>query len=303
MRHGLPWYKREPRPFIDGCRAAKLTDREWAVYSLIIDLIYEGDGETPNDPGYISGHFQNVGKAACRRTIEALVEKGKLLIEGEMITQKKAKNDTKTRRKLSENRAKSGQIGGKKSAEIRSRNKENNDLGEASASTENKADKIREEKKGTNVPSSRPKPERFDEFWDAYPHRAGAKKGKADSVKKYAAAVKAGVSEQILISAARAYGNDAQVLRGFAQNPTTWLNQKGWENDIEIDRTPPRDHRGGSPHDAFLEGFSRAANRDEGGGQPDRGDDSDYIQASYEEVDRWPGDDDAPSLFRRIGSS
>lgn len=301
MRQGLDWYKREPRAFLGGVQG--LTAKQIAVYSVVLDLIYEHGGSVNDDPRWFAGWISDMGSAAVRRAIDDLVGMGKLDRDDGQITQKRAKTEVKTKENQRETNRKSGSFGGRMSAEKRAANKENKDLGEASASNERGLDKIREEKKGTNVPSSRPTPERFDEFWVAYPHRGGAKKGKADSAKKYAAAVKAGVSEQILISAALAYRNDAQVLRGFAQNPTTWLNQKGWENDIEIDRTPPRDHRGSSPHDAFLEGFSRAANRDEGGGQPDRGDDSDYIQASYEEVDRWPGDDDAPSLFRRIGSS
>jgi len=145
MRHGLDWYKREPRSFIDGCRSSKLTAREWAVYSLVLDLCYEGGGETPNDPGYIAGHFSDIGSAAVRNAITELVAKGKVQIEGEMIVQKRAKNEAKTRQNLSKTRAESGRIGGVSSGKSRSGFNETKDLPEARASSKTQPEKIRED--------------------------------------------------------------------------------------------------------------------------------------------------------------
>lgn len=90
-------------------------------------------------------------------------------------------------------------------------------------------DKVREEGK----PSSLAHSDRFQEFWDAYPHRGGAKKGRAPAEKKYRAAIKAGVSEQAIIDGAARYRGDRGVCDGFAKDPATWLNQRGWEDEVE----------------------------------------------------------------------
>ena len=73
--------------------------------------------------------------------------------------------------------------------------------------------------------------DRFQEFWDAYPHRA--KRKRSDAEKRYARAVKAGVSEQTLIDAARRHHGDRSVIDGYARDAVTWLNQRGWEDEPE----------------------------------------------------------------------
>lgn len=72
---------------------------------------------------------------------------------------------------------------------------------------------------------------RFQDFWDAYPHRDGVKKNRKGAEGRYRVAVKAGVSEDDLVDAASRYRNDPQVARGYARDPTTWLNQRGWEDE------------------------------------------------------------------------
>lgn len=77
-----------------------------------------------------------------------------------------------------------------------------------------------------------PKAARFDEFWTAYPHRGGVKRGKKPAEAKYTAAVRAGVPEQSIIDGAHRARGDPNVQRGYARDPATWLNQAGWEDDI-----------------------------------------------------------------------
>ena len=75
---------------------------------------------------------------------------------------------------------------------------------------------------------------RFQEFWDRYPHRHGAKKGRKQSEQKYAAAIKNGATETEIIDAATRYANDRGVMDGYAKNPATWLHQHCWLDDIEL---------------------------------------------------------------------
>ena len=118
---------------------------------------------------------------------------------------------------------------------------------------------------------SRPKPQRFQEFWDQYPHRGGAKKGRGECEEKYARAVAAGVPEQILVSAAIRYRSDAQVLRGFGRTPVVWLNKKGWEDDIEPTgpNTPTRNSGPSTGHDSLMAGFAQSAHPEPGAGGSD----------------------------------
>jgi len=76
-------------------------------------------------------------------------------------------------------------------------------------------------------------PEGFDAFWQAYPHRGGAKKGRKIAVVRYAAAIKAGTPPAVILAGAERYRSDRQVLSGYAKDPTTWLNQKCWADDVE----------------------------------------------------------------------
>mgnify|MGYP006348372967 FL=1 len=76
-------------------------------------------------------------------------------------------------------------------------------------------------------------PERFEEFWAAYPHRGGVKRKRSDAEARYRRVVQSGTMEQDLIDAAMRHRSDRRVVDGFARDPTTWLNQRGWLDDIE----------------------------------------------------------------------
>jgi hypothetical protein len=90
-------------------------------------------------------------------------------------------------------------------------------------------------------------PDRFSEFWQQYPHRNGAKKGKAVAVKAWAKALRSGATADSIIAGAMRYATDKQVIEGYAKDPATWLNQQGWQDDIEQSSTSkPREGRSGN---------------------------------------------------------
>jgi hypothetical protein len=146
VRRGLTWYKREQRSMLDAILAAKMTDRQAAIYNIIVDLIYDGGGETPDDPRHVSSYLSNVGTAAARTTIQQLIDMGKLHRIDGMLHQKRAENEAKTRRNLSETRAESGRLGGVSSGVSRRELRKINDLVEAFASTKHQAEKSRVER-------------------------------------------------------------------------------------------------------------------------------------------------------------
>lgn len=141
MKSGADWYKREPVAYLGGVQG--LTAREHAVYSVVLDLIYLHGGSVNNDPGWIAGWISDMGAQAVRTAIASLVSRGKIQVDGDQLTQKRAKTQAKTRENLKETMRELGEKGGKKSAEIRRDDKENKELDEPCAST--REDKIRED--------------------------------------------------------------------------------------------------------------------------------------------------------------
>lgn len=101
-------------------------------------------------------------------------------------------------------------------------------------------------------------PDRFQDFWDQYPHRNGAKKGKEAARKRWQAAIKARASPDQIIAGAMRYASDRQVIQGYAKDPATWLNQKGWEDDVETDHNRNGSGRSGSGN-AMVDAFAAVA--------------------------------------------
>lgn len=168
MRRGLDWYKRDPIAFLGGIQG--LSAREIAVYTVVLELIYQHGGEIHDDPKWIAGWIADMGSAAVRKVVQQLVAKGKIKVtETGSLTNGRAQNEVKTAEKLRENREKTGKKGGICSGKSRRAASENKDLAEASASTH--VEQIREDKSngrssslrsehstGADAPRSEPEP-------------------------------------------------------------------------------------------------------------------------------------------------
>jgi hypothetical protein len=72
----------------------------------------------------------------------------------------------------------------------------------------------------------------FEQFWRVYPHRGGHPDPKKPAREKFVAAVKRGVDPQLIIRAARNYG-EAMRCNGtagqFIKTAEVWLNKASWE--------------------------------------------------------------------------
>ena len=145
MRTGLDWYKRRPVAYLGGVQG--LTAKQHAVYSVVIELVYQHGGWVNNDPRWVSGWIADMGPAAIRNTIAELVALGKLILDGDRITQHVAQNEAETQEKRRENASVSGRLGGIQSGFSRRENSKNNDIHEANALT--REDKRREEGSGS----------------------------------------------------------------------------------------------------------------------------------------------------------
>lgn len=79
--------------------------------------------------------------------------------------------------------------------------------------------------------------DRFDEFWSAYPKKAG----KPAAQKAWAKAAKKTDPERI-IAAAKVYAGTDGVARGFVKFPQGWLNEERF-NDPDLQPPPPRSQK------------------------------------------------------------
>lgn len=204
-----------------------LTTEEHGAYLLLLAAMWRRNGSVPDNDAD-NARILGLSKAKWKRIKARLLP----LLDAHdgNLSQKKLREIwQKTQQKISKNRE-NGAAGG------RAKSSKNNNLDEANArnSLKRKATIPEPEPyRDTNVSHRRARePEGFEEFWDQYPHRGGAKKGKTDARKSYVRALRTTPSQQILSGALR-YATDRQVIEGFAKNPTTWLNQKGWEDDVE----------------------------------------------------------------------
>ncbi len=67
----------------------------------------------------------------------------------------------------------------------------------------------------------------FMAFWSVFPSER--KKAKSDCAKKFAEAVKGGVTAETIIDAAGRYAADPNRTSEFTVNPYTWLREERWE--------------------------------------------------------------------------
>jgi len=257
MERGLDWYKRDPIAFLDAIQG--LGPELIGAYAVIIDLLYARSGETMRDDRHLSGIMGCSIRKATALT-DQLLDLGKITFHDGFITNSRAKSEAKSKRQLSEVRSEHGRTGGENSAISR----ENKRLAEALAASKVQAEKRREEESikkervsptalvsedtidqdfpsmfaDQKEPVKKTNPlEHFQDFWDAYPHRNGKKSNRGGAEKKFAAAIKAGVTIDQIAAGVSDMMRDPDVGRGFGRMAETWLNQKGWQDEIPTEGT------------------------------------------------------------------
>lgn len=100
--NGLPYYKAYPRDFIEGTIGMSFELK--AAYRLVLDLIYMQGGNLPDDARYISGLLGcTLRKWNSLRS--ELIAIGKIEINREFLTNKRAVIELETTRKFTEKQA------------------------------------------------------------------------------------------------------------------------------------------------------------------------------------------------------
>ena len=100
--NGLPYYKAYPRDFVEGTIGMPFEVK--CAYRVVIDLIYMQGGQLPDDPRYISGHL-GCSLRKWKSIRFDLIERGKLIVSGEFLTNKRAEKELETLAKLQDKQA------------------------------------------------------------------------------------------------------------------------------------------------------------------------------------------------------
>jgi hypothetical protein len=93
----------------------------------------------------------------------------------------------------------------------------------------------RAERETPRAAAQAPVPDGFDAFWAEYPRKAA----KADARKAYAAAVKAGIDSEQLVTAAikhREHWTAEGRQPGYVPYPATWLRKGSYEDELQLSR-------------------------------------------------------------------
>lgn len=107
---GLPWYKREPGAFIDGCAAGNLTLEEVGAYALLIDEMYRRGGPLVDDPRHGCAYLR-CDVRVWYRLRAALVRKGKIYATaGKFLSNQRVEQELKRQHDMREQKARAGRL-------------------------------------------------------------------------------------------------------------------------------------------------------------------------------------------------
>lgn len=277
----LPFFPMYPTDF--EADTSHLSLAEDGAYNRLLRLMWMTPGcSLPDDDDWIMRRMrvsENVYRSVvCRVISEFMVRESGRVFSARLSEEWQNAHDAHQRR------ASAGRKGAQAKA-LKTKEMRNSNATSMPKQPEPEPD-IEKGKPFSSARPKKPKPERFEEFWNTYPHRGGAKKGKSRSKQRYDRVVAQGIPEQDIIGGAARYASDRQVADGYAKNPETWLNNEGWKDEIEPSNPRPRgpgNHdRGRGSADGLMAGFAafaadgRRSDADERGSGPlgSRGDEA-----------------------------
>lgn len=221
-----PYFQFYPSDWLAGTRG--LTASETGVYITLVAMMYEAEGPIPADLKRLS-RLCGSTPVAFKKAVDGLLSTGKLTQDYRGFSNARVEKEIEKRSEKRASASESANARWRKTKQEQRPPDANASNSQCVRNANQKPEPEEEDKSSSNARASR-----FEDFWQAYPHRNGAKKSRASAEAKYAKAVKSGVEEAALIDAARRYSFDRQVADGFAKDPTTWLNQKCWEDEVEV---------------------------------------------------------------------
>lgn len=125
------FYKMDPALW--DVRTSNLTLDQEAAYLRIVNAIHKHKSPVPDNDRVLAGMFR-VSTRKARALVNALIDAGKITIDGDYITNERAVSDLVHRGFVSVSMAENGAKGGRKRAELAAKSLENIDQCEATAS-------------------------------------------------------------------------------------------------------------------------------------------------------------------------
>jgi len=223
VKRHIPYFSFYPADFMNGVRGMNAT--EVGTYTMLLCRIYEENGPVEYHVRRLSAYC-GMREVTFQKVVDTLIDLGKITVTDGMLFNARAGVEIEKRARGLENNSKAGRA----SAEKRQQK-------QALAATPvqqpfNHTDTDTNINKSIALSREKPRAERFEEFWESYPHRGGQKRGKKPARDKYARLVGDGLSEQTLIDGAKRSAGDKQVIDGYARDPATWLHQEGWTDEV-----------------------------------------------------------------------
>lgn len=226
----LPYFPMYPTDF--EADTSHLTMAEDGAYNRLLRLMWMTPGcSLPDDDEWIMRRMrcQSDADRAVVATVlaEFFTRKGGRIINPR-LAREFAKSDVAHKRRVS-----AGSKGGKAKALQTKENAPSNATAMPKQPEPEPEPDIR--KRETNVSLVHRVPfsaQDFADFWDAYPHRNGKKKNRAGAEAAFSKAIKAGAELSAIAAGVKAMHRDPDVISGYARDPTTWLNQRGWTDEI-----------------------------------------------------------------------
>lgn len=221
------FYKMDPARWNTG--TDNLSLEQEAAYLRVVNAIHLHDHPIRNNGRVLAGLWR-CNERKAKRLLQELLDLGKLMIEGDFISNRRAAEDLSIRSQLSVERQSAGHRGGIESGKVRAKVLKDNDLTQASAST-----RIEENRREERTPKP-PKgaddvEEEFEEWWKHVPRKVG--KGAARRAFK-SARKKADLAT--LRSAIRSFALSVQHKDAqFICHPSSWLNGERWSDQEGVD--------------------------------------------------------------------
>ncbi|MCR8492778.1 YdaU family protein [Ochrobactrum sp. WV_118_8] len=228
-RDRIPYFDFYPSDFMHGVRG--LSAQEVGVYTMMLCRIYEENGPVEFHVMRLSTYC-GMRENTFVKTVEKLIELGKLQLIDGMITNHRAEAEISSRANKLKNNSKAG----KASAEKRQQKQRSNstDVQQTFNHTDTDTDITSSLRSDVSI-----KPD-FDsefeqQFWPIYPRRVG----KGQALKAFRSARKQAELETIL-AGVRRYADDRQgESPEFTKHASTWLNGQCWLDETVPKRAAP----------------------------------------------------------------
>jgi len=267
-----PWFKFYPSDWLGGTRG--LTAAETGIYITMIAMMYERAAPIDMDRRRLA-RLCGCPAGAFNKCLDALIDAGKIIETDAGFWNDRVGIERQEREVASQNGTDAARVRWSKQAgksQVKQPTPDAPALPDACGADASSEARDQKEETGKPVSGASARkapdftPQDFDEFWAAYPHRNGKKTKRHDAERAFAKAIKAGATVEQIAAGIESMHRDPDVIRGYARDPTSWLNQRGWTDEIPENtgaaygnRTPRQAHLNASQSDAAARRVAFAA--------------------------------------------